>query len=313
LAGTAAAQAPVKVARVGVLGPRTQADAAPFLDAFRQGMRELGWLEGQNLVLESRWAEGKSDRVPALVADLLRSRVDVIFAGTTLMTVETRKATSTVPIVAATIGADPVKLGLAASLARPGGNVTGLSFTVDSETFGKQLQLLKETVPATRRVAVLFNPTNPAYGPTLENLKIAARSMGVELQFVEARGPDDLERAFTAMARWRAQALLVVADPILALDRTRLLDQVAGSRLPAMYGLRELVEAGGLISYAVDLRDNYRRAAAYVDKILRGAKPGDLPIEQPAKFELIVNLRTAKAFGLTIPRSVLLRADQVIE
>ena len=308
----AAAQSAGKVPRIGVLGPRTASDGARYLEPFRRGMRELGWVEGKNILVEYRWAEGRSERMPELAAELVRLNVDVIFAGSTATTVAARRATSTIPIVMAT-GGDPVSLGLVASLARPGGNVTGLSFSVDSETFAKQLELLKETVATARRVAVLFNPANPGQRPAIERLGDAARSVGVNLQVLEARTPDDFERAFAAMARARAEALLVVADSIFGYSRVRLQGLVARSRLPAMYGLREHVEAGGLMSYAADVRDNFRRAAGYVDKILKGAKPGDLPVEQPTKFELVINLKTAKALGLTIPPALLARADQVIE
>ena len=307
---------PPKVPRIGVLTEGTpfgpQADTSRYLESFRRGMRDLGWVESKNILIEYRGAEGRSERIPDLVAELVRLNVDVIFAGSTAMTVAARQATSTIPIVMAT-GGDPVMRGLVASLARPGGNVTGLSYSVGLETFAKQLELLKETVPTVRRVAVLFNPTNPAHRPAIERLGEAARSVGVSLQVLEARTPDDFERAFAAMARARAEALVVAPDPILGYNRLRLQEFVARSRLPAIYGLREHVPVGGLMSYAADVRDNYRRAAGYVDKILKGAKPADLPVEQPTKFELVINLKTAKALGLTIPPSLLARADQVIE
>jgi ABC-type uncharacterized transport system substrate-binding protein len=308
----AAAQSAGKVPRIGVLGPRTASDGARYLEPFRRGMRDLGWVEGKNILIEYRWAEGRSERIPELAAELVRLNVDVIFAGTTAMTVAAWKATKTIPIVMAT-GGDPVAIGLVASLARPGGNVTGLSFSVDSETFAKQLELLKETVPTVRRVAVLFNPANPGQRPAVERVGDAARSIGVSLQVLEARTPSDFKQAFAAMARARAEALLVVADSILGYNRLRLQGFVARSRLPAIYGLREHVEAGGLMSFAADVRDNFRRAATYVDKILKGAKPADLPVEQPSKFELVINLKTAKELGLTVPPSLLARADQVIE
>jgi putative ABC transport system substrate-binding protein len=309
---TAAAQPAGKVPRIGVLGPRTSTDGARYLDPFRRGMRELGWVEGQNILIEYRWAEGRSERIPGLAAELVRLNVDVIFAGTTAMTVAAREATSTIPIVMAT-GGDPVAIGLVASLARPGGNVTGLSFSVGSETFAKQIELLKETVPTVRRVAMLFNPANPSNRRAVDRVRDAARSVGVSLQVLEVRAPDDFERAFAMMARARAEALLVVADSILSFHRSRLQDFVVRSRLPAIYGLREHVEGGGLMSYAADVRDNFRRAAGYVDKILKGARPGDLPVEQPTKFELVINLKAAKALGFTIPPSLLQRADQVID
>jgi putative ABC transport system substrate-binding protein len=304
----AEAQEPGKVPRVGFLGPRNRADAAPYLDAFLIGLREIGWVEGKNIFIEYRWAEGRSERLPDLAAELVRLKVDVILAGPTSAAVAAKNATSTIPIVTTAAG-DPA-VGLVASLARPGGNVTGLSFSVEMATFGKGLELLKETVPKVRRVAVLSNPANPAHALAIK--EVAARSVGVQLQLLVARGPSEIDSAFAAMARERAGALLVMADSTFGFHRTRLRDLAAKGRLPAMYGLREHPEVGGLMSYGADNRDNFRRAATYVDKILKGAKPADLPIEQPTKFELVINLKTAKALGLTIPQSLLGRADEVI-
>jgi ABC-type uncharacterized transport system substrate-binding protein len=301
---------PVKVPRLGVLGPRTPTDADRYLEPFHRGLRELGWVEGQNIAIEQRWAEGRSERMPELAAELVRRPVDIIFAATTASAVAARQATRTIPIVTAVGGDDP---DLVASLARPGGNVTGLSFSVDFGTFAKQLELLKEAVPTVRRVAVLYNPANPGNRRAVERVGDAARSVGVNLHLLEVRASNDFARVFTATARARAEALLVVADSILAFNRLRLQEFVLRSRLPAIYGLREHVEVGGLMSYAADVRDNFRRAAVYVDKILKGAKPADLPVEQPTKFELVINLKTAKTLGLTIPPSLLARADQVIE
>jgi putative ABC transport system substrate-binding protein len=313
LAAPLAAEAQVgKVPRVGFLGPRSRSDGAPFLDAFLQGLRELGWAEGHNIAIEYRFAEGRLDRLPGLAAELVRLKVDVILATSTPPAVAAKNATTTIPIVMAT-SADPVELGLVASLARPGGNVTGLSFSVGLQVVGKELELLRETVPQAHRVAVLSNPANPGNVLALESVKSTASSLGVQLQFLEARGPNEFEAAFAAMARERAGALLVVPDAVFGLHRARLQNLVAKSRLPAMYGLREHTEVGGLMSYAVDLRDSFRRSAAYVDKILKGAKPADLPVEQPTKFELVINLKTAKALGLAIPPAVLARADEVIQ
>jgi putative tryptophan/tyrosine transport system substrate-binding protein len=303
------AQGPGKSPRVGFLGPRTRADAAPYLEPFLLGLRELGWVEGKNIFIEYRWAEGRSERLPDLAAELVGLKVDVILAGPTSAAVAAKNATSTIPIVTTSAG-DP-GFGLVASLSRPGGNVTGLAFSVDMATFGKGLELLKETVPKVRRVAVLSNPANPAHELALK--EVAARSVGVRLQLLEARGPNEFDSAFAAMARERAGALLVMADSTFGFHRIRLRDLAAKGRLPAMYGLREHPEAGGLMSYGADNRDNFRRAATYVDKILKGAKPADLPIEQPTKFELVINLKTAKALGLTIPPSLLARADEVIQ
>jgi len=288
----AAAQPPEKVPRVGFLGPRTRSNDAGFADAFLQGLRDLGWVEGKTIVIEYRWAEGRSDRLPDLVAELVRLKVDVILAGSTAVAVAAKNATGTIPIVMATSG-DPVGLGLVASLARPGGNVTGLSFSAGTDIVGKWLELLKETVPKVRRVAVLSNPANPSHALAIENVIVAARAVGVQLQLLEAGGPNEFDNAFAAMARERAEALLVVLDPFFGFHRARLSHLAAKSRLPAIYGSREYPEAGGLMSYGADFRHNFRRSATYVDKVLKGAKPADLPIEQPAKFELVTRRPSA--------------------
>ena len=306
------AQAPAKIPRVGVVGPRTAADGGPYIASLQQGLRDLGWVEGRTIATEVRWAEGRADRLPGLVADLVRLDVDVIVAANTPIAIAAKKASSRIPIVMA-VGGDPVALGLVASLARPGGNVTGLSFGVGMQSLGKGLELLKEAVPAARRVAVLSNPTNPAHGLAVEHLKGVARSVGVQLQLLEARAPGEFERAFAMMGRERAEALLVVTDTMFGFNRARLQGLAARSGLPVMYGAREHSEAGGLMSYAVDIRDSFRRAATYVDKILKGARPADLPVEQPTKFELVINLKTAKGLGLTIPPALLARADHLIE
>ena len=308
----AEAQPAGRVPRIGFLGTRSPSDTSPYLDAFRQGLRELGRVEGQNIVIDYRFAEGRFDRLSDLAAELVRLKVDIIVAATTPAAVAAKKATETIPIVAISVG-DPVGLGLIASLARPGGNLTGLSYSVGLEIAGKGLELLKETVPKVRRVAILSNPGNPFQPLAITEVNVAARSLGVQLQLLEARGPNELDGAFAAMAQERVGALLVVADSLFLLHRTRLADLAARSRLPAAYGSTENVEAGGLMSYGPSIRDFYRRAATYVDKILKGAKPGDLPVEQPTKFELVINLKTAKALGLTIPPSLLQRADEVIE
>jgi putative tryptophan/tyrosine transport system substrate-binding protein len=309
---TAAAQPPEKVPRVGFLGPRTRSDNAGFVDAFLQGLRELGWVEGKTIVIEYRWAEGRSDRLPDLAAELVRLKVDVILAGSNAVAVAAKNVTRTIPIVMAT-GGDPVGLGLVASLARPGGNVTGLSYGVGMEVVGKGLELLKETVPKVRRVAVLSNPANPSQALAIEKVSDAARAVGVQLQLLEARGPNEFDNAFAAMSRERAEALFVPLDPFFGFHRARLSDLAAKSRIPAIYGSREYPEAGGLMSYGADFRHSFGRSATYVDKILKGAKPADLPIEQPTKFELVINLKTAKTLSLTIPPALLQRADQVIE
>ena len=308
----ALAQAPEKVARIGVIGPRTPVDGAKYVGALRQGLQQLGWVEGRNIVIEYRWAEGKVERLPGLAAELVQLKVDVIFAGTTSATLAAKKSTDTIPVVMAT-GGDPVRLGLVASLARPGGNVTGLAYSVGSETFGKQLELLKEVVPKVRRVAILSNGANPAQGLATEEVTERARSLGLQLQVLEARGPEDFDAAFAAMTKERVGALLVVADAFFGFHRQRLASLAATHRLPAIYGLTEHAEAGGLMSYSADVVESFRRAAAYVDKILKGARPSDLPVEQPTKFELIINKNAARALGLTIPPSLLLRADRIIQ
>ena len=308
---SANAQQRGKVPRIGYLGSSSPSAVPHLVDAFRQGLRDLGYVEGQNIAIEYRWAEGRLERLPNLAADLVRLKVDVIFGSNTPGTVAAKKATTTIPIVMAVVG-DPVGSGLVASLGRPGGNVTGLS-SLAVELGPKQLQLLKQAVPRVSRVAVLSNPATQSHVLALKEVEVAARSLGVQLQILEARGSEEFDRAFAAMTRERASALLVLSDPVFLVYRTRLADLAAKSRLPAMYGLREHAEAGGLMAYAANYADLYRRAATYVDKILKGAKPGDLPVEQPTKFELVINLKAAKTLGLTIPQSVLIRADQVIQ
>ncbi len=303
------AQRPAKVPRVGLLltGSPPSATAGPF----RHGLRDLGYVEGQNIAIEERWAEGKHERLPDLAAELVRLRVDVIVTPGTPPTLAAKDATRTIPIVMVFV-ADPVGQGLVAGLARPGGNITGLSSLGEGIT-AKQLQLLKEFVPKVSRVAVLRFPADPVHPLLVREAEGAARALGVLLQVLEAGSPNDFDRAFAAMARERAGALLVLAHPIFFAQRARIADLAAKARRPAMYALREYVEAGGLISYGTHLPALFRRAATYVDKILKGAKPADLPVEQPTRFELVVNLKTAKALGLTIPQSVLIRADQVIQ
>ena len=286
--------------------------AAQSIAAFRQGLRDLGWIEGRNIIIDYRFAEGRFDRLPDLAAELAQLNVEVIAATTTPAAVAARNATGTIPIVMFVVG-DPIGLGLIASLARPSGNVTGLTYSVGVEAFGKQLELLKETVPKVRRVAVLSNPANPSATLAISNVKVAARSFGLHLQLLETRDPDEFDGAFAAMAKERAGALLVVSDPSFGVHRARLADLAARYRLPSMHGVREMVEAGGLMNYGPSIPDNFRRAAGYVDKILKGSNPGDLAVQQPIKFELVINLKTARALGLTIPQSVLLRADEIIQ
>jgi putative ABC transport system substrate-binding protein len=307
------AQQTEKVPKIGYLHPHLA--ASPHLhEAFRQGLRDLGYVEGRNVVIEYRSAEGKPERLPALAAELVALKIDVIVAAATVSAQAAKQATKTIPIVFP-VAADPVTSGLVTSLARPGGNVTGLS-GISPELVGKRLELLKQAVPGVSRVAALWQPGNfpeRTEKDMLNGAEIAARALGVRLQFVEARGPTDIDRAFSEMTGARAGAPIVLPSGMFFPERRRLVDLAAENRLPAVYPWREGADAGGLMSYGVNLADLYRRAAVFVDKILKGAKPGDLPVEQPAKFELVINLKTAKALGLTIPPSVLGRADQVIE
>jgi len=309
----AEAQQAAKIARIGYLALNLV--ASPHLpEAFRQGLRDLGYVEGRNVVIEYRDAEGKWDRLPALAAELVALNVDVIVAAATRHALAAKQATRTLPIVFAVV-ADPVGSELVTSLARPGGNVTGLS-VLAPELVGKRLELLTQAVPGVSRVAVLRHPGAQGERTEKEMLKgaeAAARALGVRLQLLEARGPDDLDRAFSEMTRSHAGALTVLPSSMLFTERRRLVDLAAKNRLPAVYELREFVDAGGLMAYGPDLADLFRRAATYVDKILKGVEPGDLPVEQPTKFELVINLKTAKALGLTIPQSVLGRADEVIQ
>ena len=310
----ASAQPAGKVYRIGYLS--TGSASATYLrplEAFRQGLRELGWVEGKNIVIEYRYAEGRIDRLPGLAEELVRLKVDIIVASPTPSALAARDASRTIPIVGLSL-TEPVALGLVASLALPGGNVTGVTYAVDTDIFGKQLELLKEVVPKVRRVAVLSNPTgSPAYPLTMSNVKAAARSLGLQLQLHEAREPGEIAGAFVAMAKERAVALLVFGDPMFFVHRGRIADLALKNRLPSMSTQWQWVEAGGLMAYGPSFPDLWRRAATYVDKILKGAKPADLPVEQPAKFELVINLKTAKALGLTIPPSLLQRADEVIQ
>ena len=307
----ARAQQAGKVPRIGFLSTGS-ANTLRLVEGFRQGLLELGWVEGQNVGIDYRFAEGRFDRLPDLAAELLRLKADVIVAGATPAAVAAKKATGTIPIVMVGVG-DPIGLGLIASLARPGGNVTGTSFSIGSLASGKGLELFKETAPNVRRVAVLSNPGNPSHALAIREVRDAARAMGVQLQFLEARAPNQFDGAFVAMAKGRAEALLVAPDSMFALHGARLADLAAKKRLPSIYGFREPVEAGGLMSYGPSVVAVWRRAAFFVDKILKGAKPGDLPVEEPTSFELVINLKTAKALGVTIPPSLLQRADQVIE
>ncbi len=304
-----------KVYRVGLIGPAPVTELVsgsnPRFNSFRRELHQRGYVEGQNLVLELRSVEGRPERVSEVVGELVRLNVDVIVAVATPTVQAAREATREIPVVMFGVG-DPVSTGFVASLARPGGNITGLS-QVSPELSGKRLQLLKEVVPAVSRVAVLWNPTNPSNAPQIGYTKTAAQALGLELHPLEVRGPQDVESAFHAATRGRAGALMTLDDLFIYNHRMRIVALAAKSRLPAIYGWSTFTEAGGLMSYGPDFRDMYRQAAVFVDKILRGAKPADLPIEQPTKFELVINLKTAKALGLTMPQSILLRADEIIQ
>jgi putative ABC transport system substrate-binding protein len=282
-----------------------------WFEAFRQGLRELGYVEGQNIAIESRWTEGTDDRLPALAADLVRSKVDVIVAETGAATRAAQQATRTIPIVMSLVN-DPVGSGLVASLARPGGNVTGLTI-MSPDLVGKQLELLKEVVPKVSRVALLRHPDNPASAAQLREAEAAAQGLGVRLQTLEARSPQEIDGAFAAMTRERAGALLVIPDTLFWSQRRQIVDLAVKRRLPSIRIGEAYADAGGLMSYGPSYRDLERRAATYVDKILKGANPADLPVAQPTKFELVINLKTAKAIGLAIPQPLLQRADRTID
>src|SRR5262245_33508220 len=304
-----AAQQPAKIPRIGYL--RVGAPTAPSnqrnRDAFLQGLQALGYVEGKNIVIEWRFAEGRYERLPDLAAELVRLPVDVLVATSTPEAVAAKAATKTLPIVFAGVG-DPLGTGLVASLASPGGNLTGLSL-LSRDLDGKRLELLKETVPEASAVAFLGNPANPTLAVHRQELQAAGQALGVQLQLLEVRAPEDFERAFQAATTGRAAGLLVLPDALADAYRTRIVTLAARSRLPAIYPFREWAEVGGLMAYGPNVSESYRRVATYVDKILKGAKPGALPVEQPTKFELVVNLKTARALGLTIPPSLLLRAE----
>jgi ABC-type uncharacterized transport system substrate-binding protein len=306
------AQQPGKVYRVGILTDKALDPAeARLWQAFRLGLRELGWIEGGNILIEFRGAEGNYARLPELAADLVRLKVDLIVARSSQFVQPAKAATSSIPIVFL-VHADPEGTGHVASLARPGGNITGLA-NLQTDLAPKELELLISAVPVAKRIAVLWNPDTPSHIPGLKAVEEAGHTLRVQLQAVGARTGAELAGAFSAMARARAQAVLVIGSPVFIAERQRVAQLAITHRLPTMLQTKEAVEAGGLMSYGPNFEDLYRRGAVYVDKILKGAKPADLPVEQATKFELVINLKTAKALGLTIPPSVLGRADQVIE
>jgi putative ABC transport system substrate-binding protein len=313
LAAPLAAQAQQvgKVYRVGFLGNSTAALEANLVGPFREGLRDLGYVEGQNIAIEYRWAEGHYERFPALIAELIALKVDVIVTAGTPASLAVRKATTSVPLVMVAVG-DPIGVGLVASLARPGGNSTGLT-SIAPELEGKRLELLREVVPRLSHIAVLWNPDNPFHAGSLKEARAAAQVLGIKMQPLGVRVSEDFPAAFAAILKERPGALLVLADRLFLHNRARIVDFEAKHRLPGVYAYRELVEAGGLMSFGPSYAGMHRRAAYFVDRILKGAKPADLPVEQPAKFELVINLKAAKALGLTIAPSVLQRADQIIQ
>jgi len=308
------AQQPLKVPRIGWLAPAFPPSSSglsnPNIEGFLQGLKELGYVEGKNIVIEYRWADGKRERLSDLAAELVTLKVDVIVARNTPATLAAQRATTTIPIVMVGPG-DPVRLGLVASLARPGGNITGLSLLA-TELTGKRLELLKEAFPKIARVAVLWNSGDSAMTLRVKEAETSAQALGVTLQRVGIQDPNDFERAFSTMSSLAADALLVTLDTFTALHQKRILEFATKYRLPAMYERIDFVEAGGLMTYGPSLSEIFRRAAVFVDKILKGAKPADLPVEQPIKFEFVINLKTAKQIGVTIPPNVLVRADRVI-
>jgi ABC-type uncharacterized transport system substrate-binding protein len=312
MTGSAEAQRPKKIPRIGFLATVSPSTISDRVEAFRQGLRELGYVEGKNIVIEWRYEEGKADRLPPpdLAAELVRLKVDVIVTAGALVTRAAKEATSTIPIVMGQ-DTDPIGNGFVASLARPGGNITGLA-TLAPEISGKQLELLKETVPKLSRVAFLGASTRPGNAQALKEMEVAATTYGVRLQYQDVISSTDIEIAFRAANKGRAEAVLVFGGPVLNSHRTQIADLAAKNRLPAIYSGREFVEAGGLMFYGASINDLFRRAATYVDKILKGGTPAELPVEQPTKFEFIINLKAAKQIGLTVPNRVLERASQVI-
>jgi len=305
------AQQAAKVPRIGFLGNSTAALEANLVGPFREGLRDLGYVEGRDVLIEYRWAGGKYERFPALIGELVAQKVDVIVTAGTPAALAVRKATPSIPLVMVAVG-DPIGVGLVASLARPGGNSTGLT-SIAPELEGKRLELLREVVPRLSHIAVLWNPDNPFHVGSLKEVRAAAQVLGIKVQVLGVRVSEEFPAAFAAILRERPGALLVLADRLFLHNRARIVDFEAKHRRPGVYAYRELVEAGGLMSFGPSYAGMHRRAAYYVDKILKGAKPADLPVEQPTKFELVINLKAAKALGLSIPPSLLQRADQIIQ
>jgi putative ABC transport system substrate-binding protein len=300
-----------KVPRIGFLSPFSPSAYPVWHQAFRQGLRDLGWVEGKNISIEYRYSEGRNDRLPDLAADLVRLKVDIIVASVTTDGLAAKKATRAIPIVLASSG-DPVASGLVESLPRPGGNITGLS-QISPELAGKRLELLKEIVPKLSRLGVLWNPQGPISKLNWKEIQLPARELGIQLHSLEVRSANDFDKAFEDATKARAGALTIMPDVVFLENLKRVADLAAKSRLPSIFHVTEFVDSGGLIAYGPDRSDLFRRAATYVDKILKGAKPADLPVERPTKFEFAINLKTAKQIGITIPQSVLYRADKVIK
>ena len=317
LAGAAAwplaarAQQPAKIPRVGLLSTFSPSETGPWHQALRQGLRDLGWVEGENISIEYRYAEGRLDRLPAIATDLVRLKVDLIFTDTTSPALAAKNATRSIPIVVAS-ASDFVETGLAQSLARPGANITGLD-QIAPELGGKRLELLKEIVPTLSGVVVLWNPQNKTSTRNWNELQVPASQLGLTLHSLEVRHADELDKAFEVATRARADALAILPEPVFVANLKRIADFAAKNHLPSIFHLREFADAGGLITYGPDRADLFWRAAAYIDKILKGTKPADLPIQRPTKFELVINLKTAKALGLEVPTTLLARADEVIE
>ena len=306
-----AQQQPAKVRRIAYLAGGSLAANAAYVEAFRKGLREFGYVEGQNITIVYRASDGNEARLPDLAAELVRLKVEVVVTGGPQATFAAKQASGTIPVVM-TNDTDPVGAGLVASLARPGGNVTGLT-NISSEVSSKRLELLREVVPGLSRIAVFGNATIPGNAQAVKGMEVAARGVGLRLQYLELQSLDHIESAFKAATKERSQALVVFQNFVISIHRARFLELAAKSRLPVIYGNQQLVEAGGLMFFGPSFFEQYRRAATYVDKILKGAKPADLPVEQPTQFELAINMKTAKALGLKIPQSILVRADKVIE
>jgi putative tryptophan/tyrosine transport system substrate-binding protein len=307
----AVAQATGKVWRIGFLEAGAPTANPQFIEAFRHGLAALGYVEGQNVVIVDRWADGQVDRFPALLSELVRLKMDVIVVGSTAGALAAKAAVSTIPVVFVGVQ-DPVGSGLVASLARPEGNLTGFSLAEEDGLLGKRLEIFREIMPAIRRLALIWNPASPTGAPRLKDARSAAAKFGVTLELFEARDAKDFDGIFAAIAKERIVALMVIADPLTVRNRQRIVALAASNRIPAMYPFLEFAQVGGLVAYGASVPELFRRAATYVDKVLKGAKPADLPVEQPTKFELVINLKTANALGVTVPQSLLLRADDVI-